>query len=195
MHTLVKITKINEFISLGMLDLQAFTNEKGIVAKREAETKGVQFLLNELLGRRLFELSYTTEKKPFLVGENIHLSISHSHDKLAILTNSKHSTGVDVELIREKVINIKNKFLSKEELEMAGEDAEMLTALWAAKEAVYKAYGLKMVDFIRHIRVFPFKKEENELTAELSLPDLKQKYLLRKERIENYMLVYIINEI
>lgn len=195
MDTLVKIEKIDEIISLGILDLQTFTSEKGIIVKREAETKGVQYLLSEMLGGRLFELKYTPEKKPFLVGENIHLSISHSHDKLAIITNSKHSTGIDVELIREKVMNIKNKFLCEEELSLANNDVEMLTTLWATKEAVYKAYGLKMVDFIRHIRVLPFKKEEKELKAELSLPNFKQKYLLRKERIDNYILVYIANEI
>lgn len=195
MDTLVKIEKIDEIISLGILDLQTFTSEKGIIVKREAETKGVHYLLSEMLGGRLFELKYTPEKKPFLVGENIHLSISHSHDKLAIITNSKHSTGIDVELIREKVMNIKNKFLCEEELSLANNDVEMLTTLWATKEAVYKAYGLKMVDFIRHIRVLPFKKEEKELKAELSLPNFKQKYLLRKERIDNYILVYIANEI
>jgi 4'-phosphopantetheinyl transferase len=42
-----------------------------------------------------------------------HISISHSHDKLAIIVNEKEATGIDIELIRDKVLKIKHKFLSQ----------------------------------------------------------------------------------
>ncbi|MBK9285414.1 MAG: 4'-phosphopantetheinyl transferase superfamily protein [Sphingobacteriaceae bacterium] len=192
---MVKIDKINEKLSLGILDLQQFIEEGKILTKREAEKKGVQFLLSKMLDNRLFELCYTPEKKPYLAGENIHISISHSHDKLVILTNNNESTGVDIELLRDKVINIQSKFLNEEELACCKNNIEMLTLFWSVKESVYKAYGRKMLDFIRHIRVKKPMPEKNQIEAALILPNYHKEYLLHYEKRENYILTYILNEI
>ncbi len=190
-----KIDQINDAIRIARLDLAAFAAENKVDKKRDAETEGIKYLLNKLFREREAKLAYTENKKPYLEGETTHISISHSHDKLVIIANAKESTGIDVELVREKVKNIQHKFLNDDELLFANQNAETLTTLWAAKEAIYKAYGLKEVDFKKNIFIEEFNQNENNFFGKIELPNFKKRYLLTREKTENYILVYILNEV
>ena len=189
------IAKINNEISIGNIDLQAFQTQEGILVKRELEGRGIEFLLKKMFTDKEPELKYTEHNKPFLGSHNENISISHSHEMLFIISNSKENTGVDVELIRDKIKNIKHKFLNKEELNFAGEDTEKLITLWAAKEAMYKAFGEKGIDFSKELRVYPFKNDELNFHGELNTKNSKKKYLLHRQKIRNYILVYTISEV
>lgn len=184
--------KINDYITLGILDLRAFSTKHGISIKREQEKAGTRFLLNELLGGNDFILDYTPQNKPYLKNSNTHISISHSHDKLVIILNQKHATGVDIEMIRDKVIKVRHKFLNDHEAAFAGDDLEKLITIWAAKEAMYKAYGLRGVDFKLHLSVDNFSG--TDLSGRLNIGKLKKIYQLKREVLEGYILVYIIDE-
>jgi phosphopantetheinyl transferase len=190
-----KLDKISNSITIARLDLAAFSAEQSIEQKREIETQGTRLLLNKLFEGSPVELKYTENKKPYLEGQNTHISISHSHDKLVIIANTTQSTGIDIELIRDKVRNIQHKFLNEQELVFAKEDVETLTTLWAAKEAIYKAYGLKEVDFKKHICIEPYDKCENNFFGKIDLPNFKKRYLLNKQKQDNYILVYILSEV
>lgn len=190
---MVEIRKINGDITLGLLDLRVFSLKEGVTVKRDLERAGTRYLLQELLSPPGAELSYTPEKKPFLEGRTEHISISHSHDKLAIILNRRESTGIDIEQIRDKVIHIRHKFLNTAELEMAGEDAERLIALWAAKEALYKVYGLRELEFIRNL--FIEELSDTEITGSIRFGDLRKRYRMRSEKIDNYRMVYVLNEL
>jgi phosphopantetheinyl transferase len=163
--------------------------------KRDCEVKGTLFLLKKLFPPDGAELAYTPSRKPFLKGSQDHISISHSHAKLAIIVNTQEHTGVDVELIREKVRNIQHKFLSPDEITFADNDVEVLTILWAAKEAIYKAYGLKEIDFARHMRIEHFEPDSEFFYGTLNKNEISQRYLLKKEKHDNYILVYTVNEV
>jgi len=152
-------------------------------------------LLKILFDGKKPSLAYTASNKPYLEGEKTQISISHSHDKLVILANTEQSTGVDIELIRDKIVNIKHKFLNTHELNFAGNDLELLTVLWAAKECIYKAYGLKDVEFNKHIYIDSFNSDENNFYGRMDLPNFKKRYLLHRKKIENYILVYILSEV
>jgi phosphopantetheinyl transferase len=178
-----------------MLDLEAFAAEQNIFEKREGEKKGTAFLLKKLFPGHVPELAYTEAKKPYFKDSGLFISITHSHAKLAIMVNSKEHTGVDVELIRDKVLNIRHKFLSEREQKFAGNDVEKLTVLWAAKEAIYKAYGLKEIDFAKHMSVEEFDNTNDLFYGTLQKNEIKQRYLLKKEKHDNYILVYTLNEV
>ncbi|MBA3663458.1 MAG: 4-phosphopantetheinyl transferase family protein [Bacteroidetes bacterium] len=178
-----------------MLDLEAFCRDHDIIKKREGEQRATELLLKNLFPQQEVILNYSAEGKPFLSLSSAHISISHSHDKLVIMLNEKESTGVDVELIRDKVKNIRHKFLCEEELEFAGNNTETLTVLWAAKEAVYKAYGLKGVDFCANIFIEPFDEGGDLFYGSLHMNNKKTRYLLKKEKHGDYILVYILNEV
>lgn len=173
-------------------DYSVFT---GITGKRELERNATAFLLEKLFSKTV-NLSYNAEGKPLLPEESCHISISHSHDKLVIICNTQCDTGVDVELIRDKVIKIKDKFLSPTELIEAKENVEKLIIYWAAKETLYKVYGLKEVEFAKHLFVHPFElKPQGTLTGEINLESFRKKFNLHYEKLEDYILVYILNEL
>lgn len=176
-----------------MLDLKAFSTTEGVYVKRELEKKGTRYLLEHLLYTHEYELNYTSENKPFLKDRNEHISISHSHDKLAIIINKKENTGIDIEQIRDKVKNIQNKFLNEEELRFASNDVDKLITLWAAKEAMYKVYGLKEVEFIQNLFVEEYTGAE--ITGRIEIRGLKKSYRLISEKIGEYKMVYVLHEL
>lgn len=176
-----------------MLDLGAFALEQNIQVKRDLERAGTRHLLKNLLKTEDYELNYTTENKPYLKGRSEHISISHSHDKLVIILNAKENTGIDIEQIRDKVKNVQTKFLSEKELKFADNDTGRLITLWAAKEAMYKVYGLKEVEFIKNLFVEDFSGPE--ITGRLQLDGLKKSYRLMSEEIDGYKMVYVLNEL
>ncbi len=190
---MVDIREINGSISIGLLDLDTFSRSRNIPVKREQEKRGTLFLLDQLVKNGSSLLCYTPENKPYLSGDKRNISISHSHDKLAIITNSRHSTGIDIELIRDKVLKIRHKFLNNQEAEFAGSDLNRLITIWSAKEAMYKAYGLKGVDFREHLEVKPFNG--NKLLGTLQNQSFKKQYDLVSEQLGEYIMVYVENEI
>ena len=192
---MIEIRYINNKLRLGLLHLPDYATFTGISAKRELEKKGTVYLLEKMFNRTC-ELGYSEEGKPFIKSGDCQISISHSHDKLVILSNSKSDTGVDIELIRDKVIKIRDKFLSEPELRVVGDNVEKLIIYWAAKEALYKLYGKKEVEFARHLYIQPFDlSSSGEFTGEVRLETFRKKFLLHYEKLEDYMLVYILEEL
>ena len=188
-----EIRDISDHQRLGLLDLRKFGADRGISSGRECETLGTRFLVEKLLNGAPCNILYTQFRKPYLEGRNEKISVSHSHDRLAVLLNTREETGVDIELLREKVLNIRHKFLSESEQRFAGDHIENLISLWAAKEAMYKAYGRKQLDFSRHLTVEPFKGDD--LYGTLDTGKVRHDYAMRRERLGEYILVYILHEI
>jgi 4'-phosphopantetheinyl transferase len=190
---LIEIRRINDYISLGLLDLREFSEKNRIYVKRELERAGTKFLIENLLNDPSVRLCYNEHNKPYLDQRPEHISISHSHDKLAIIVNTKEHTGVDIELVRDKVKHIQYKFLNSDELLFANNDTGKLITLWAAKEALYKIHGLKEVEFIRNLRIEGFKN--GRIFGNIELENFKKRYELATELIDNYRLVYVLHEV
>lgn len=192
---MVEVFNIKEGLFFGLLDLKAFAMHENLSAKREIETKGKEYLAKKLLGDNCI-IAYDDKGKPYLSSDSKHISISHSHDKLAIIINEKESTGIDIELIRDKVLKIKHKFLTNEELLEVNDDVEKMLIYWAAKETLYKIYGLKEVDFIAHLFVKPFTKHKlGTIIGNINLPNFKESFELNYQLIEDYVLVYASKKI
>ncbi len=173
--------------------MAAFAAIKVNLPKRELEKAGSLFLLEEMLKTKDFSLEYHPTKKPFLKNRTEHISISHSHDKLAIIINEKENTGIDIELLRDKVLKIQHKFLSPAEMDFAKDDVEKLITIWAAKEAMYKIYGLKELDFIKNLFVQKF--DGSVIFGKIDNANFKKQYRLISENIDDYKMVYVLNEI
>jgi phosphopantetheinyl transferase (holo-ACP synthase) len=192
---LTEVFNIKEGLYFGLLDLNAFANKHNLTAKREIETQGKNHLINKLFDKEV-EIKYDDKGKPYLEEDYIHISISHSHDKLAIIINEKESTGIDIELIRDKVLKIKHKFLSSTELKDADDNVEKLLIYWAAKETLYKIYGLKEVDFIEHLFVKPFTKHNlGVIIGTIALPNVNETFHLNYQLLDDYVLVYALHKI
>lgn len=180
---------------IGLLKLNDFAEANLLCQKRDIETKGKQYLINNLLKKEV-EISYDINGKPYLSNDLRHISITHSHDKIAIIINDEEETGIDIELIRDKVLKIKHKFLAENELLNAENDPEKLLIYWGAKESLYKIYGLKEVDFIKNLYIEPFiKNNSGTIVGNIKMPNFNKSFELTYFKIEEYMLVYALKEI
>lgn len=178
-----------------MLDLQGFKDDFKLEEKREIERRGTLFLLKKMLDSQAVELTYNEFKRPYLKDRSEHISISHSHQWLAISVHKTDETGVDVEMIREKVINIKHKFCCDEELEFAQSDIDKLTLLWTCKEALYKVYGKKELEF-KNIKIDPFVvNAQGELKGTIHFAAHLRTYKLMYRKFEGYFLALILDEV
>jgi len=91
------------------------------------------------------------------------------------------------------VQNIQHKYLSEREIRFAANDPERLITLWAAKEALYKVYGLKEVEFIKHLAIEEYSGQE--ITGRIEIKNINKSYKLIHERIDDYKMVYVLHEI
>ena len=124
--------------------------------------------------------------KPYLLEEKDHMSISHSQEKIAIMISDK-PCGVDLQYLDEKVYRVRHKFLSDEEMKNIdkGYALLMLTLCWSVKEAVYKYYGRKGLNYINDMQIRPFSwKESGTVHCELLNEEIVPvKYIYKDEYI------------
>lgn len=192
---MTEVFNIKEGLFFGILNLDEFALKNNLTAKREIELQGRKYLCDILINSNC-EIDYDEKGKPFLRNDSRHISISHSRGKLAIIINESESTGIDIELVRDKVLKIKHKYLSESELVDANDDIEKLLIYWAAKETLYKIYGLKEVDFIKNLFVNPFTKTNLGLiVGKINMPQFKEEFELNYQLLDNYVLVYALRKI
>lgn len=129
--------------------------------RRRQEWLAARQLIHQMSGREKRAAFVKDEfGKPHLEGSDWHISISHSHE-LAAAIASPMLCGIDIQFIVPKITRLAHKFLCPPEAASITPEHELdqLHFYWGAKEALYKAYGRKQLDFIEHIKVEPFAYE------------------------------------
>lgn len=133
----------------------------------------VRMLIQEM-GFTDHEMHYDEFGKPYFNCHN-HISITHSHDFAAIII-SDETVGIDMELQREKILRIADKFVDTETSYLNTQNKvdyiKELTVIWGAKEAIFKIRNEKGISFKDHIRVNAFSLDENLTEASLHFNDL-----------------------
>ena len=63
---------------------------------------------------------------------------------------------------------------------------------WGAKEALYKAYGRRELDFREHIIIEPFdlNSPEGEMRGRITKGDFSANYQLKYRSVQDFVLVY-----
>lgn len=191
---MIEIRQINKSISLGLINLEDLKQLHPLFSKRELEKKGVERVL-EALKLNATELKYNQDNKPYLSKGKPFISITHSFNYLAVITNFERPTGIDIELKRAKIISIQTRFCNDLELQFADNDVDKLTCLWCAKETVFKIKGQKGINFKQDILVNPFNISDGLIVASLTLNGVKTSYQLVLQSIQNYYLTFLLNEI
>lgn len=150
----------------------------------------VRKLLQEA-GHTDLDLYYDEFGKPHLYGEK-HISITHSHNFSAIII-SDETVGIDIELQRDKIIRIADKFCDSE-FQFLDQDSKeyirKLTVIWGTKEAIFKIRNEKGISFKDHIKVNSFELESKQTIAELHFNSLIKDFKIDFEEIEGFTLVY-----
>ena len=130
--------------------------------------------------------------KPHLNDHELHVSFSHSFDFVAVILG-KMSVGIDIQKFVPKITAIARKFMREDEAASLVDESrlEHLHIYWGAKEALYKCYGRKQLDFRQHILIEPFDYQEVGKTIGAVTKEIfHQKYIVVFEKMENYFLVY-----
>jgi len=134
------------------------------------------------------QITIADSRKPFLLNDAYHFSISHSENYAAAIVSSKMHVGIDVETITERVQKVQHKFLSEDELNSLinlskQELINQLTVLWSAKEAMYKWWGKGEVDFKEHLQTQYFQLQQGGI-----INAVFSKHTLQYPRELNYKL-------
>ena len=148
-----------EDLPLSAGEEQELALHKGI---RRMEWLAGRWLLHKLSGapQRLMMGKSAFSKPFFLDHPEQHCSLSHSQGIVGALLADK-VCGCDVQVMVEKMPRIAGKFVSPDEMAFIHQhdttvQFELFHIFWTAKESMYKAYGLKELDFRGHMRLEPF---------------------------------------
>ena len=107
--------------------------------KRRLEFYAIRFIRNQK--NIPFSIAYSPIGAPYLVGSPMHVGISHSND-LVGLALAPFKIGLDIELISDRILRIKNRFTTSQEVaHFSYTEAVNLTIIWTIKEVLYKLAG------------------------------------------------------
>jgi len=175
-------------ISESVNELKAFSEEVKFdqikSEKRRLEILAVRALLKEMCGNA--KLDYNKYGAPFLdINKNI--SISHTKQLVAIIV-SELKSGIDIEIISERVLKVKNKFLSYSD--NIDESQEDLTIAWSTKECIFKWHQKGNLNFKDDILI----KKINHSSKTIEVFFDENLFILNFLKINNHILVYVCKE-
>lgn len=131
------------FEHLSEIEAERCTTFKHI--KRRREFIATRILRKQILGSQ--HIQYNAIGAPFIEGLGF-ISISHSSHLVGLAFNENYMVGLDLETPRENILEISPKFLAPDELYFFDCTNKLeMTAVWSAKEAMYKLAGRKKIIF------------------------------------------------
>lgn len=146
----------------------------------------VRMLIHEM-GFTDKDLHYDEFGKPYFDCDN-HISITHSYHFAAIII-SKEKVGIDMELQREKIQRIADKFTDFESNYLDPSSIEeyikKLTVIWGAKEAIFKIRNEKGISFKDHIKVSNFSLGETQTQASLHFDNLIKDFDVHYQEVQS----------
>ncbi len=168
--------------------------DKNLLKKRSEEKSREYFLaVRKLLNIENPEINiyYDKNGKPYL-NNNKGISISHSNELVGIGLSNEKDFGIDIQIKTDKIFNIQNKFLSKNELlKLEGNNnLESLTKIWSAKESIYKSLGKKGVNFSSDLEIDISPKNNVFKTGHYINRNNKIKFDLIFFSIDEYIICY-----
>lgn len=171
-----------------------YSEVKSLLIKRQKMS--VLVLLNQLLGKQV-EVEYNADGKPNIKGVDMEVSMTHSQERVAVMI-SPQKAGLDLQYIHPKIERIIHKFLNEEELGSLNAESrlEHSHVFWCAKEALYKVYSKRGLIFSEQILITPFNysDEGGVIQGKVMAEGQEWEYHLKYEKIDGYMLVYLLND-
>jgi 4'-phosphopantetheinyl transferase EntD len=133
-------------------------NHIGHAHKRKQHLAGryvMKFLMPDL---NVNDIIVPPNRKPYFSKHTgVDFSVSHSNQMVGVLIGQQHHVGMDIEFPGQKVISVKDKFMTKEEFIVfhgdSVSDQEKATICWTIKESAYKLIGKMGVDFKRDLQI------------------------------------------
>ena len=151
-HSLAAIWHIGE-------DEIFFRQATGIISAVKHPRKRIEHLAGRYLLQHLKEdfplhhIAPDVHDKPRLPEDQYFFNISHSYPYVAAVISDIEECGIDIQTWHPRMAAIAHMFLSVSEQALCRNDARLMTLAWSAKEAAYKWYGRRGVDFIRDLPI------------------------------------------
>jgi 4'-phosphopantetheinyl transferase len=159
---------------------------------RKLEWLSVRTLINEMTGKNT-RIIYNEDRKPFLLENSSHISISHSKDYTSILLSRTKRVGIDLEYMSHRISGITDRFINRNERITSSPDLLRyhLYIHWCAKEALYKICDKKYINFKKNLTIKPFEPEdEGMITGTVDNVYGIDTYELFYRKMDNYILVW-----
>lgn len=201
--TAFAIWKIEESADELLAQLQLKEHEKSYLDSLISDKRNIHWLSTRVLLRKMMntneyiDCQVDESGKPYLTNFPHFISISHSYDYAAVMVSENKAVGIDIELIKDKIERIANKFMSPKELEFINDKnkIEQLYVCWCAKEAIYKLHGKKNVSFIENIELYPFEFEgEGSFASKLNVGSIQKDFKVYYEQFDGYMVGYVSDD-
>lgn len=164
----------------------------------------LEWLAGKYLVQWLIDFKFKIVKdefgKPHLDGSDLQISISHSSE-YAVAIVSPNPVGIDIQEVTPRLDRIAWRVMNKNKLQQLDpvHRLDHLHTYWCAKEALYKAYGWRELDFRKNIVIDPFIFPKNgleeghflQVTEGVVLRDaFEKKFTIYLGKIDNCILVY-----
>ena len=167
----------------------------GLKGPRRREWLAVRWLLHHISGHALrLPLAKDAFSKPFFPAPTrLACSLSHSQGLIgALLAEAEGGlVGCDLQVLVEKMPRLAPKFLNLREIAFVQDQTsaaqfDLLHLMWTAKESLYKAYGMKALDFRAHLQVEAFQWDGRAGTTRgtITKNDYQQHFSLWMEKGE-----------
>ncbi len=127
--------------------------------------------------------------KPKIKDQKAAISISHTPNLLAVALHLKQDIGLDLERPREQLMRIMPRISCPEEIHLINNNLEFATIHWSIKEALYKLYGKRKVDFKTNLLI---SKTGDLYLGRINMPDQQSEHQIFIEKIlETYLILAV----
>ena len=185
-----------ELYNMLQLDEKEQQHFQTLSLARQKQWLGSRVLLRTLLQtEQPIELNIDEQRKPFLNNFPFEISISHANHMAAVIIYEGKKVGIDIEKISERILKIKNKFLSTEELDFVSStnELEQLHVCWGAKESLFKLYGKGSLPFIEGIKINAFEySKTGQVAASIAIPAYHANFNVQYLKHEDFMLTWVL---
>lgn len=186
-----KLTETTEelmaLVNLDENDIETLSNITHDVKKKEYLAGKNAIMQMCILEKIRFEgIEKDENGKPFLKNQPYEMSLTHTQDFIGVVFSKTKPVGIDIEKPRNQIFKVLNRLCVASELNWVSDDLEKATILWSAKEALYKLYGKRKVDFKENLLL---KENKNGLTGKIKMPDYEDEHRIYVQNIEDYLLV------
>lgn len=122
-----------------------------------------------------------------------YVSLTHTPGFAGAIFHREQPVGIDMDLVREKILKIGFRFLDPEELDFLEKDPIHYTMAWSAKESIFKCQGKRGVSFRENILLEPFEINATKIKGKIRGTDFADHhYTVDVRRLGDVILTYTI---
>lgn len=121
------------------------------------------------------------------------VSLTHTPGYAGAIFHRENPVGIDMDLVREKILRVGFRFLDPSELDFLEKDPVHFTMAWSAKESIFKCQGKRGVSFRENIFLEPFSIGTTQIKGKIRGTDFADHhYTVEVRQINQVILTYTV---